>query len=105
MAEKNPPPRLFSDTLKELIFCWHQYKHSKYQITHIFKSVKKMNASLKKIISYLMARSAGLFEERVYFSSPFGVIFSTKLTSQTVSYFSTRTRPVMLIDMKGLEPG
>lgn len=52
-----------------------------------------------------MTASAGLFEEKVYFTSPFGVAFSTKLTGQIVSYFSARTRPVMLIDMKGLETG
>lgn len=52
-----------------------------------------------------MTTNAGLFEEKVYFSSPFAVIFSTKLMGQIVSYFSTRNRPVLLIDMKGLETG
>lgn len=64
-----------------------------------------MNASFKKNLYYLMKTSVGLFEKKAYFSSPFGVIFSAKLTGQIVFYFSTRTRPVMLIDMKGLETG
>lgn len=64
-----------------------------------------MNASFKKNLYYLMKTSVGLFEKKSYFSSPFGVIFSAKLKGQIVFYFSTRTRPVMLIDMKGLETG
>lgn len=52
-----------------------------------------------------MATSVGLFEANVYFSCPFGVIFSANLTGQIVFYFSARTWPVMLIDVKKLETG
>lgn len=52
-----------------------------------------------------MATSVGLFEANVYFSSPFGVIFSANLIGQIVFYFSARIWPVMLIDMKELDTG
>lgn len=43
-----------------------------------------MNASFQKNLYYLMTTSSRLFEENVYFGSPFGVIFSIELAGQIV---------------------